>query len=124
MDQCSKDWKALRVGVITASKVPSLLGFHGIKEYDSAWFAIKNKLDESVLNPKRSRLPNFIRGKKEEGNALLQFCHDSSLNITQCGFYKHPTDQRFGASPNGVSIGTIVFLLLYYSAKPKSMTTR
>lgn len=31
VEQCSNDWRALRVGVITACKVPSLLGFSGIK---------------------------------------------------------------------------------------------
>ena len=36
-------------------KVPSLLGFSGIKEFDNGWFAIKNRIDEHVLNPKRSK---------------------------------------------------------------------
>lgn len=73
VDQCINDWRALRVGIITASKVPALLGFCGMKEYDSAWFAIWNNIDESILNPKRSRLPNFIRGKQEESNDLAKF---------------------------------------------------
>jgi len=74
VDQCTDDWRALRVGVITASKVPGLLGFCRMKEFDRSWFAITNKPDENVLNPKRSKLPNFIRGKQEESNALAQFC--------------------------------------------------
>ena len=54
----------------TASKVPALLGFCGIKEFDSAWFALRNNIDKTILNPRRSKLPNFIRGKQEESNAL------------------------------------------------------
>lgn len=111
VDQCTNDWRALRVGVITASKVPGLLGFCGMKEFDRSWFAIRNKLDENVLNPKRSKLPNFIRGKQEESNALAQFCQDSNFNIIPCGYFKHPKDERFGASPDGVSTEEQEFLV-------------
>lgn len=111
VDQCSEDWRALRVGVTTASKAPALLGFCGIKEFDNAWFAIKNKIDESVLNPKRAKLPNFIRGKHEETNAIQQFCSDSKSVVIQCGYFKHPSDERFGASPDGISIGQDSFLV-------------
>ncbi|KAJ7348772.1 hypothetical protein OS493_039131 [Desmophyllum pertusum] len=107
----SEDWRALRVGVTTASKAPALLGFCGIKEFDNAWFAIKNKIDESVLNPKRAKLPNFIRGKHEETNAIQQFCSDSKSVVIQCGYFKHPSDERFGASPGGISIGQDSFLV-------------
>ena len=61
--QCTNDWRALRVGIISASKVPALLRFCEIKEFDSAWFALRNNIDESILNRRRSKLPNFIRGK-------------------------------------------------------------
>lgn len=111
VDQCTNDWRALRVGIITASKVPALLGFCGMKEYDGAWFAIWNNIDESILNPKRSRLPNFIRGKQEERNALAKFYEDSGFNISECGYFKHPRDKRFGASPDGVSTGENEFLV-------------
>ena len=109
--QCTTDWRALRVGIITASKVPALLGFCGIKEFDSAWFALRNNIDESILNPRRSKLPNFIRGKQEESNALAKFSEDSGFNISECGYFKHPRDKRFGASPDGVSSGELEFLV-------------
>ena len=109
--QCTNDWRALRVGIITASKVPALLGFCEIKEFDSAWFALRNNIDESILNPRRSKLPNFIRGKQEESNALAKFSEDSGFNISECGYFKHPRDKRFGASPDGVSSGELEFLV-------------
>ena len=45
--QGSKEWFTSRVGIITASKIPALLGLCGHKEFDSSWFCIHNKLDES-----------------------------------------------------------------------------
>ena len=102
---------ALRVGTITAIKVPSLLGFNGVKEFDNGWFAIKNRIDEHVLNPRRSKLPNFIRGKQQEQNAIQQFQNDSKMGVSQCGYFKHPSDSRFGASPDGVSTGRQQFLV-------------
>ncbi|CAH3036661.1 unnamed protein product [Pocillopora meandrina] len=101
----------LRVGIITASKVPSLLGFNGVKEFDNGWFAIKNRIDEHVLNPKRNKLPNFIRGKQQEQNAIQQFQNDRKMGVSQCGYFKHPSDSRFGASPDGVSTGRQQFLV-------------
>ena len=49
-------------------------------------------------------MPNFIRGKQEESNALAKFSEDS-------GYFKHPRDKRFGASPDGVSSGELEFLV-------------
>ena len=87
VEQCSNEWRALRVGTITASKVPSLLGFNGVKEFDNGWFAIKNRIYEHVLNPERSKLPNFIRGKQQEQNAIQQFQNDSKMGVSQCGYF-------------------------------------
>ena len=111
VDQCTLEWRALRVGIITASKAPALLGFCGVKEFDNAWFAIKNNIDETVMNPRRAKLPNFVRGKQEENNAITRFCTDSKSAVVQCGYFKHPQDNRFGASPDGVSSGQDVFLV-------------
>ena len=44
--QGSTQWHALRVGIITASKIPYLLGFHGQKEFEHAWLCVHNKIDE------------------------------------------------------------------------------
>ena len=82
--QCTNNWRALRVGIITASKIPGLLGFCGIKEFDSAWLALRNNIDESILNLTRSKLPNFITVKQEECNALAKFSEDSGFNICEC----------------------------------------
>ena len=73
VDQCTLGWRALRVGVITASKAPALLGLCGVQEFDNAWFAIKNNIDKTVMNPRRAKLPNFVGGKQEEKMLLPGF---------------------------------------------------
>jgi len=69
--QGSREWFASRIGIITASKLPALLGLNGNKEFDAAWFCINNKLDENVYRPKHFK--NFERGKKFENAALSNF---------------------------------------------------
>jgi len=46
--QGSPEWFTNRIGMITASKLPALLGMNGHQEFDTAWFSINNKLDESI----------------------------------------------------------------------------
>ena len=111
VDQSTSEWRALSVGVITARKAPALLGLCGIKKFDNAWFAIKNNIDETMMNPGRAKLPNFVREKQEEKNAITRFCIDSKSVVTQCGYFKHPLDNRSGASPDGVSCCQDVFLV-------------
>ena len=69
--QGTSEWRATRVGVITASKLPSRLGFNGNKEFDSSWFCIRNKVDERNCRPKKFK--NFQRGNSYEKEALQTF---------------------------------------------------
>ena len=71
VQQGTPEWPSCRTGVITASKLPYLLGFHGNKEFDFAWFCVHNKQDESKCRPRQFR--NFKRGKKYEMEALESF---------------------------------------------------
>ena len=87
--QGSKEWLASRVGIITASKIPALLGLCGQKEFDSSWFCIHNKLDESLHKPKKFK--NFERGKIYERAALDSFTKISGKlfsnnNLGHCGY--------------------------------------
>ena len=45
--QGSPEWFTHRIGMITASKLPALLGMNGHREFDTAWFCIK--LDETFV---------------------------------------------------------------------------
>ena len=56
-------------------------------------------------------MANIIRGKQKESNALAKFSEDSGFNISECGYFKHRRDKRFGASSEGVSSGELEFLV-------------
>ena len=71
VQQGTSDWLNLGTGVITTSKLPSLLGFDGNKEFNSSWFDILNKINESKCKPKQYR--NFQRGNYYEKEALEHF---------------------------------------------------
>ena len=64
--QGSPEWFTNRIGMITASKLPALLGMNGHKEFDIAWFCINNKLDESIYRPERFK--NF----RHRGTAITK----------------------------------------------------
>ena len=84
--QGTPEWLATRVGVITASKLPSLLGFCGNKEFDSSWFCIHNKVDERICRPKKFK--NFQRGNSYEKEALQSFSElTGKLNYSPCLIY-------------------------------------
>ena len=72
--QGSPEWLACRIGVITASKLPSLLGFNGNKEFDSSWFYILNKVDESTYSLLVQSTFLF--------SSELGFCKYSSFNLS------------------------------------------
>ena len=44
--QGSNEWLSARVGKITSSKISSLVGLNGRKEFESAWFCVKEKIQE------------------------------------------------------------------------------
>ena len=69
--QGTPEWRATRVGVITARKLPPLLGFCGNMEFDSSWFCIHNKVDKNICRPKKFK--NFQRGNIYEKEALHSF---------------------------------------------------
>lgn len=71
VQQGSEEWHSLRVGTVTASKLPRLLGFNGHKEFTQAWFCIHNKVDERKVAPKKFK--NFSRGIEFEGRAIQLF---------------------------------------------------
>ncbi|PFX19361.1 hypothetical protein AWC38_SpisGene16220 [Stylophora pistillata] len=101
VDQRSSEWQSLRVVVISASKLPYLLGFHVQKEFIRSWFFIHNNIDESLAAPKTFK--NFARGHQFEGNAIelfkelsgvmegLQFClHRSAPGVLRPSSFLFP----------------------------------
>ena len=73
--QGSSEWFTNRILVITASKLPTLLGMNGY-ECDAAWFWINSKLDESTY---QLIVKNFERGQLYEKAALGNFTEVSCM---------------------------------------------
>ena len=69
--QNTEAWQEIRKGVLTASKLPYLLGRYGEAKFNSCWFCVRNKVSEKSLFPTQFR--NFERGHKFEGAALKHF---------------------------------------------------
>ena len=96
--QNSEAWLEARRFKITGSRLPSLLGMHGSKKFYGGWATIKTgKKEEDISN-----IPNVARGKYFEEEALRHLMKESGATIKTCGFFNHPWDNRYGASPDGL----------------------
>ena len=94
--QGSSEWFAARVGKITSSKISSLVGLNGRKELESAWYCVKEKIQEPSKH-----LANFERGKLFEPVAANAFQRSSGLLLVESPFVLHPKNpSRYGASPD------------------------
>ena len=66
--QNTEAWQEIRKGVLTASKLPYLLGLYGEAKFNSYWFCVRNKVSEKSMF--QTQFQNFERGHKFEGAAL------------------------------------------------------
>ena len=93
--QRSECWFRERIGKVTSSKAPALIGLQGRKEFIETWDCIVNNKEEP---PKNFR--NFQRGIKFESSAVDCFRSDSGAEVKECGMFPLESDRRFGASPD------------------------
>ena len=106
VDQNTDAWKELRKGLITASKIPYLVGLHGEDKFNKYWYCIKNNVNESVIFPSKFR--NFECGHIYEEKAVTFFEKDSGSVACRCGFFTHPEDTKYGVSLDAVCPGPIL----------------
>ena len=93
--QNSDEWHMLRQNKVTGSRLPSLIGLSGNKNFDIYWQIVLHGLkEEDMIN---TNFCNFIRGHKYEKEALKHFCVISGANAISCGFFNHPDDANYGA---------------------------
>ncbi len=96
LKQGSKQWFDVRIGKITSSKLPIIIGFSGEREYHSGWQCIREKIQE-----KSKYFPNFERGKHFESTAASAFESVTGISVKECPFMLHPKEPNlFGASPD------------------------
>lgn len=98
--QNTHEWNDLRRHKITASRLPALIGMYGKNKFDIYWQIVQQGLLESdILN---NNFTNFKRGHYYENEARIFFATASSSEPISCGFFIHPTDNLYGASPDGL----------------------
>eukprot|EP00112_Aurelia_sp_Birch-Aquarium-sp1_P002214 Seg1237.4 transcript_id=Seg1237.4/GoldUCD/mRNA.D3Y31 product="hypothetical protein" protein_id=Seg1237.4/GoldUCD/D3Y31 len=96
--QGSKEWFASRVGKVTSSKIPLLMGLSGQKEFTTSWSCIAENVEEE-----HKAFLNFERGKRYESVAACEFEAASGLDLFESPFVPFPGDpERFGASPDRI----------------------
>ena len=98
--QNSNAWHEVRKNKITSSRLPALLGIYWKSEFNIYWQIILQGLEENDLLS--NHFFNFRRGREFKGKAPCCFCDKSMIHVTSCGFFNHPDDSSYGASPDGL----------------------
>ncbi|KAJ7386840.1 hypothetical protein OS493_006870 [Desmophyllum pertusum] len=106
--QRCESWFRERIGKVTSSKAPALIGLQGKKEFIETWDCVLNKKPEPTKNFK-----NFQRGIKFESSAIECFKTDSGAEVKECGMFPLELDRRFGASPDSTFQGETCKALMY-----------
>ena len=104
--QRSEAWFSERVGKITSSKAPPVIGLYGKKEFSETWDCIKNKLPEPTKN-----FRNFQRGIIYEEAAAACFSAETGATLSECGMFVLKSDNRFAASPDRIFHGEACSML-------------
>ncbi len=98
--QRSETWFQERVGKVTSSKTPAVIGLYRRKEFTETLECIRNRKPEPSKNFK-----NFQRGIDFEESAAKCFSLNSGAKLSECGMFVLPSDNRFAASPDRVFQG-------------------
>ena len=98
--QRSSEWFSRRIGKMTSSKAPAVIGLQGKREFQETWDCIRNKKAEPSKN-----FRNFHRGIIFEDEAANCFASESAAVVEKCGLYFLESDQFYGASPDRTFLG-------------------
>lgn len=102
--QGSGEWKALRLGKATASRIPDV-----VAKIKSGWGASRaNYMAELVIERLTEReAPHFVTaemqwGTDKEPEAIAAYQFLTNVEIERVAFVDHPTIAMSGASPDGL----------------------
>ena len=104
--QRSEAWFSERVGKITSSKAPAVIGLYRKKEFSETWDCVKNKLPEPTKT-----FRNFQRGIIYEEAAAACFSAETGAKLSECGMFVLTSDYRFAASPDRIFDGEACSML-------------
>ena len=105
VNQNTDEWKNIRNFKVTGSRVPSLLGIYGKRNFDVYWDVVLNGTVEKDI----SGIVNIRRGHLYEKEAIEYFEKESKSTTSICGFFLHPLNSNYGASLDALgSAGILV----------------
>ena len=103
--QRSEAWFSERVGKITLSKAPVIIGLYGKKEFSETWDCIKTSYQS------QPKLLETVRGIIYEEAAAACFSAETGAKLSECGMFVLTSDNRFAASPDHISDGEACSML-------------
>ena len=103
--QNSPEWFSVRKYKVTGSRLPSFIGLSGKSKFDLTWEVVK----EGKSDPNLTFIKNISRGHHYEDEAITNFQNISNCKAEKCEFFLHPTDSRYGSSPDVLGpLGTLL----------------
>ena len=96
--QRSNEWHEVRKHKITGSRLPALLGFYGKNRFEEYWDVVKHGATEKSVY----HIHNIRRGIEFEDEGVEYFEKVSKSYTEKVGFFGHPKNVNFGASPDAL----------------------
>ena len=105
MEQGTPEWKAARLGKLTASRVADATdllksGKPGAKRVTYMGELIAERLTGIVVEKYQNDLMRWGTEQEPEARAMYEFFH--SVEVAQIAFVEHPSISMAGASPDGL----------------------
>lgn len=115
MRQQTKAWHEARVGKLTASRIPAILG---LSPHNTADDVLREMVRE-YFGYEREFKGNIATdwGNENEQTALNDLETQANLFIAGCGLVNHPKHKIIAASPDGLTVNSIVEVKCPYNKK-------
>ena len=102
--QGSDVWKSIRKYKVTGSRLPALLGFYGKDKWEYYLDIVIHDTPEKDM----SYINNIRRGLLHEDDGVKYFESASESFAEKVGFFIHPKNTNFGASPDALCASGIL----------------
>ena len=94
--QNSPEWFSVRKHKVTGSRFSFLIRLYEKSKFGLTWEVVK----EGKSNRDLTLIKNISRGHHYEDEAITNFQSILNCKTEKCGFFLHPTDSRYGSSPD------------------------
>jgi putative phage-type endonuclease len=104
MDQRTDEWFSARLGKVTASRVADLMAQTKSGYSASRANYMAELICERLTGERAEKFSNAAMqwGTETEPQARAAYSFMTDADVTECGFFDHPSIAMFGASPDGL----------------------